>query len=508
MNTAKDQLVQLHPDDNVAVARQEIVAGTRCRDFIARDDVPAMHKLALRAIPAGERVIKYSQSIGIAAMNIERGDHVHVHNCVMAEPDKNYQYGSAVKAGHYVPEAERSTFAGYRRANGKAGTRNYLGILTSVNCSGTVARQIASKLAGSGLLAAYPNVDGVVPLVHGTGCGMRGDGDGYENLRRVLHGYANHPNFGGVLMVGLGCEVVQINQLMREYQLEESDFLRFLTIQEAGGTRRAIEDGMAILNGIIPAVGSCRRETVPVSELTLALQCGGSDAFSGITANPALGAAADILVREGGTAILSETPEIYGAEHLLINRATDRSVADALAERIRWWERYTSATGDEMNNNPSPGNKAGGLTTILEKSLGAIAKGGSTNLCGVFHYAEPVTCKGLVFMDSPGFDPASVTGQVASGANVICFTTGRGSAFGFKPVPSLKLTSNSEIFRKMSEDMDIDCGDILEGVTDVQSKGKEIFEAVVAIASGARTKSEELDYGDNEFTPWQIGAVM
>jgi len=311
-----------------------------------------------------------------------------------------------------------------------------------------------------------------------------------------------------VLMIGLGCEVMQIRSMLEDYGLEESEFFRFLTIQEAGGTRLAIESGVAKLQEMIPSVGSLKRESCPASELTLALQCGGSDALSGITANPALGAAADRLIREGGTAILSETPEIYGAEHLLVNRAREQSVAEALIERIEWWEKYTRITGDEMDNNPSPGNKMGGLTTILEKSLGAVAKGGSTALCGVYRYGEIIDQKGLVFMDSPGFDPASVTGQVASGANVICFTTGRGSAFGFKPVPSLKLTTNTAIYERMNEDMDINCGDILDGQVDVQAKGEEIFRSVLAVASGEKTKSELLDYGSNEFTPWQIGAVV
>jgi altronate hydrolase len=377
-----------------------------------------------------------------------------------------------------------------------------------VNCSGTVARQIAARLSASAALLQESNIDGIVPLVHGTGCGMRGSGEGFDTLRRTLRGYAVHPNFGGVLIVGLGCEAMQIRSLLDEFQLEESDSLRYLVIQDVGGTRKAIDGGMAILTEMVPAIAAARRERIPASELTLALQCGGSDALSGVTANPALGAAADLLVAHGGTAILSETPEIYGAEHLLVSRASDSSVADALIERVRWWEDYARRTGDVLNNNPSPGNKAGGLTTILEKSLGAVAKGGSTNLCGVYRYAEAIDRRGFVFMDSPGFDPASVTGQVAAGANVICFTTGRGSAFGFKPVPSIKLASNSDIFRRMSDDIDLDCGDIVERGIDVQAKGKEIFETVLAVASGRATKSEELDYGLEEFTPWQLGAVL
>ncbi|MDA5193862.1 UxaA family hydrolase [Govanella unica] len=505
-----DKIVRLHMDDNVAIATEPLgmdVVLDSARNLKTVQFIPVMHKVALRDIAVGDAIVKYRQVIGRAAAYIPAGAHVHTHNCIMNTLTTDYDFCTATTATQYVPLADRRTFQGYRRQNGKVGTRNYIGILTSVNCSATVARHIADAANRANLFAPYPNVDGVVALVHGTGCGMRGSGDGYENLKRVLHGYANHPNFAGILLVGLGCEVMQIKDLFGD-GLDRSERVTAFTIQDAGGTRKAVTAGLDALKAMLPQVNACQRETVLASELTLALQCGGSDAYSGITANPALGAAADLLIEQGGTAILSETPELYGAEHLLIRRATDRSVAEALIERIRWWERYTKANGDELNNNPSPGNKAGGLTTILEKSLGAMAKGGSTNLTGVFRYAEAITRKGLVVMDSPGFDPASVTGQVASGANIICFTTGRGSAFGFKPVPSIKLTTNSALYENMSEDMDINCGDIITGDSDVRSKGAEIFESILAVASGQLTKSEELDYGDNEFTPWQIGSVM
>lgn len=508
MESTDERLIRLHPDDNVAIAKHALAVGDDCGGLAIRSEVPALHKVALRDIEAGERILKYRQSIGTASDPIPAGTHVHEHNCVMSDLGRAYEPSNAARPTAFVPDAQRAHFQGYRRRDGRAGTRNYLGVLTSVNCSGTVAKQIAARLSAPETLQRQPGIDGVVPLVHGTGCGMRSSGEGFDTLRRTLRGYAVHPNFGGVLIVGLGCEAMQIRSLLDEFELEESDSLRYLTIQEVGGTRRAIDGGVAILNEMMPAMAAARRERIPAGELTLALQCGGSDALSGVTANPALGAAVDLLVAHGGTAILSETPEIYGAEHLLVSRASDPSVAEALLERVRWWEDYTRRTGDELNNNPSPGNKAGGLTTILEKSLGAVAKGGSTNLCGVYRYAEPIDRHGFVFMDSPGFDPASVTGQVAAGANVICFTTGRGSAFGFKPVPSIKLASNSDIFRRMRDDMDLDCGDIVERGVDVQAKGREIFETVLTVASGRRTKSEELDYGTDEFTPWQLGAVL
>jgi altronate hydrolase len=427
--------------------------------------------------------------------------------CWQPHFDRDYAFGADMRPTAFVPEHARATFEGYVRPGGRVGTRNYIGILTSVNCSASVARYIADAFKRDDALAGFPEVDGVVALVHSTGCGMADRGDGYENLQRVLWGHARHPNFAGVLMVGLGCEVFQIARLKELYGIEEGDTFRSMTIQDTGGTRRSIEAGLAVVKEMLDAVAAAKRETVPASEITLALQCGGSDGYSGITANPALGIAADMLVQNGGTAVLGETPEIYGAEHLLTRRAVSREVGEKLVERIRWWEDYTTRNRGEMNNNPSPGNKAGGLTTILEKSLGAAAKGGSTPLTAVYEYAEQVKEKGFVFMDTPGYDPVSVTGQVAGGSNVVCFTTGRGSAYGCKPTPSIKLATNSAMYQRLSEDMDINCGDILEGVS-LQEKGRQIFEEVLAVASGKRTKSEQLGYGDNEFVPWQVGAVM
>ncbi|MEN3378487.1 MAG: altronate hydrolase, partial [Hyphomicrobiales bacterium] len=406
-----------------------------------------------------------------------------------------------------LPVNEQATFQGYRRAHGRFGTRNYIAILTSVNCSASVARFIAEEVTRSGMLDEYPDIDGVIPLVHGPGCALDIRGEGYELLKRTQWGYAANPNMGGVLMVGLGCEGFQIDRWKEAYGIAESDTFQTFTIQQIGGTRRSIEKGVEAIREMLPKVGAARRETAPASELVLALQCGGSDGYSGITANPALGAAVDKLVEHGGTAILSETPEIYGAEHLLTRRAATREIGEKLVGLIHWWEEYTERNRQEMNNNPSPGNKAGGLTTILEKSLGAAAKGGTTTMRAVYEYAEPVKEKGFVFMDTPGYDPVGATGQVAGGANVMCFTTGRGSAFGCKPTPSVKLATNSQVYASMIDDMDVNCGDILDGVS-VAAKGEEIFKKVLETASGASTKSEDLGYGDAEFVPWQIGAVM
>lgn len=506
-----ERIVIMHKTDNVALMRNAAKAGDLVNlepRIIARSALPAMHKVALKAIATGEPVQRYGQTIGMATADIEPGDHVHSHNLTSVTNEKAYDFCAGAKETVFVSPENQRTFQGYRRPGGKVGTRNYIGLVTSVNCSATVARHIAAAVEKAGLLDNYPEIDGIVPIVHSTGCGMSDKGEGFETIRRVLAGYAAHPNFGGVMLIGLGCEIMQVRELMAYSGLADSTTFKHFIIQEAGGTRKTINAGLEALKAMLPAVNASKREPVPISELTLALQCGGSDAYSGLTANPALGKAVDRLVAHGGTAILSETPEIYGAEHLLSRRAVTQAVGRALLDRIAWWKDYTAQRGDAIDNNPSPGNKAGGLTTILEKSLGAQAKGGSTNLMGVFKYGEPITAQGLVFMDSPGYDPMSVTGQVASGATVVCFTTGRGSAFGFKPSPTLKLASNSALFERQGDDMDINCGPVADGDLTLDQMGDIIFDKVIAIASGELTKSEEFEYGDCEFVPWQIHANL
>ncbi|WP_295797206.1 UxaA family hydrolase [uncultured Microbulbifer sp.] len=505
-------LIHIHTDDNVAVSKAPLPAGTLVNWSGSMlplvTDVPAMHKVCVRAIRSGEAVIKYGQVIGFAREDIAPGSHVHEHNMEAGNHRPEHDFCKDYTPTELVAPDQRATFDGYLRPNGKVGTRNYLAVVSTVNCSVTVSRAVAAHFQNSGKLRDFPNIDGIVALGHDSGCGMSTAGDGYQTLLRTLHGYICHPNFAGVLLIGLGCEAMQITSMMRETGLQESDAFQVMTIQQLGGTRAAIEAGIERLSAMLPAANACERQPIPASELTLAVQCGGSDAYSGITANAGLGAAADILVRQGGTVIYSETPEIYGAEHLLTRRAASPEVAQKLVDRIHWWENYTRMNGVELNNNPSPGNKAGGLTTIAEKSLGAQAKGGTTALQDVYLYAEQVRKKGLVFMDSPGFDPVSVTGQVASGANVVCFTTGRGSAFGGKPVPSIKLASNSMLFERMREDMDVDCGGILDKRYTVQECGERIFQYILSIASGEQSASEKLNYGDNEFAPWHIGAVV
>jgi altronate hydrolase len=499
--------IRLSADDNVVVAVDPIPAGTAVAGTTARERVPRGHKMAVAPIAPDAAVRKYGQIIGFASRAIAPGDWVHEHNVALRDFARDYRFCEAAKNDEVLPGELRATFEGYVRPNGRTGTRNYIGVLTSVNCSASAAKFIAEAVNRSGILADYPGIDGVVAFVHGTGCGMAAHGEGWDVLRRTQWGYATHPNLGAALMVGLGCETFQIDRMKDEYGMVEGDHFQTMTIQATGGTRKTVADGVERIKAMLPIAARARRETRPASEITLALQCGGSDGYSGITANPALGAAVDLLVKHGSTGVLAETPEIYGAEHLLTRRAVNRAVGEKLVERIRWWEDYTARNRGEMNNNPSPGNKAGGLTTILEKSLGAAAKGGSTTLRAVYQYAEPVREAGFVFMDTPGYDPVGATGQVAGGCNVMCFTTGRGSAFGCKPAPSLKLATNSQVFRSMIDDMDIDCGEIVDGVP-VADKGAEIFNKVLTVASGERTKSEELGYGDLEFVPWQIGAVM
>ncbi|RYY73677.1 MAG: altronate dehydratase [Gammaproteobacteria bacterium] len=503
-------ILRLHELDNVGICKVALPAGTQLvtSDLRLSTDVPALHKVALRDIGRGEAILKYGQTMGFASEAIAAGSHVHVHNCVMGDADKDYGFCSKVTPTQFVTASAQAAFRGYRRANGKVGTRNFIGILTTVNCSATVARAIAQQISFSGELRKYPNVDGVVALTHETGCGMSSDGEGYETLRRTFDGYARHPNFGGVLMVGLGCETMQVSRVLEESGLADNDTFCSYTIQDSGGTRVSIEKGIAAVREMLPRVNNFQRETVPASELIVGLQCGGSDALSGVTANPALGIAGDILIRHGGTVILSETPEIYGAEHLLTQRAASPQIAEQLLARIRWWEDYTARNHVELNNNPSPGNKAGGLTTIMEKSLGAQAKSGSTNLNAVYLYAQQIKQKGLVFMDSPGYDPVSATGQIASGAQIICFTTGRGSAFGCKPAPCIKLSSNTQLYERMKEDIDLNCGSVLDGEISLEECGEKIFRYILKIASGEATKSELLGYGDNEFTPWKIGATV
>lgn len=501
-------VIRLNPLDNVLIARQALPEGLRlaAEAITVRQPIPSGHKLATEHVEQGQPLRRYGQIIGFASQAIEAGEHVHVHNVEMGDFARDYAFGVDARP---TPASE-AMFQGIVRADGRVATRNYIGILTSVNCSATVARAVADHFRRDihpEALAAYPNIDGVVALTHGAGCAVDPSGEALGLLRRTLGGYAIHPNFAAVLIIGLGCETNQIDSLLQTQHLQTSNQLRAFTIQGIGGTSKTIAAGIEQVKALLAEANQVKREPVSARHLVVGLQCGGSDGYSGITANPALGNAVDRLVAAGGTAILSETPEIYGAEHLLTRRAVSREVGEKLIARIHWWEDYCQRMNAALNNNPSAGNKAGGLTTILEKSLGAVAKAGSSNLVDVYQYAEAVQAQGLVFMDTPGYDPVSATGQVAGGANLIAFTTGRGSAYGCAPAPSIKLATNNRVFEHQLEDMDVNCGGIADGSTSIEERGAYIFEQMLRIASGERSKSEQHGYGQNEFVPWQTGAV-
>ena len=501
-------LIRLHEQDNVLVAKSAIALGEVFSDWQlrARAQVPAGHKIAARAIAQGERVLKYNTEIGVATRDIAAGDHVHSHNLALGEFHHDPAFGEDVRPVAYVPAAQRATFQGIVRADGRVATRNFIGILSSVNCSSTVIHRIAAYFTPE-KLAAYPNVDGVVAFAQTSGCGMASPSEHFDVLRRTIAGYVRHPNLAGALIVGLGCERNQVMDLVSSQGLREDRLMQTLVMQDTGGTRATVAAGIAAVEAMLPLANAVKREPVSASHLKIGLECGGSDGFSGITCNPALGAAMDILVRHGGTAILSETPEIHGVEHMLTRRAVSPEVGQKLLDRLAWWAEYTRGTNVQFNGVVGHGNQQGGLANIFEKSLGSAMKAGTTPLQEVYRYAEPIDKAGFVFMDSPGYDPVASTGQIASGANLICFTTGRGSMFGSKPAPTIKLASNSPMYQRLEEDMDINCGLILDGKLSVQEMGQQIFEQILRHASGEPTKSEALGLGDHEFVPWHMGVI-
>ncbi|MBX3083077.1 MAG: altronate dehydratase [Anaerolineae bacterium] len=507
--------LHLNPIDDVAIAKVVLSMGL----VLERDGAPSVqvkqfiplgHKIALRDIGVGEPVRRYGQIIGFATQPIPMGGHVHTQNIAVEDFTRDYGIGQQVEPVEYVPEAERRTFMGYQRADGRVGTRNYIAIISSVNCSAHTIREIAHHFTPE-RLAAYPNVDGVIALAHTSGCGQRTGGADLTILQRTMASMANHPNVGAYLMVGLGCETNQIADVVDNYHLHSADNATMpppsLTIQESGGIRKTVQRGIEAVERLLPFVNQTPRTPQPISELVVGLKCGGSDSWSGITANPVVGLLADEIVRNGGTAALAETPEIYGAEHLLTRRAISAEVAEKLIDKVHWWERHAAKHEMEIDNNPSAGNKVGGLTTILEKSLGAVAKGGSTPLMGVFDYAEPITVRGFTFVDTPGYDPVCVTGQVASGCNIVLFTTGRGSVFGYKPAPSIKIATNTAMYEHMLDDMDFNTGTVLEGV-DMRKVAADLLDLVIGVASGKPSKSEEQGVGEAEFIPWNLGGTL
>lgn len=509
-----EQLLRLSEGDDVAIAHAEIAQGATVAipggaPVTSPTGIPRGHKVALRDLDAGALVRKYGHIIGVTTAPVRTGEHVHVHNLAM--PQRASELASGGAAAGTLPDLPadlRRSFQGIRRASGAVATRNYVGVLTTVNCSATVARQVVRRTEDEVAAMFGEGVDGVVALTHGTGCGMANKGEGWEVFQRTLQGYARHPNIGALVVLGLGCEVNAVSGLMDDLGLADGIPLESFTIQDAGGTAAAIAQGEKLVRGMAEDLQGTRREEVGVEHLVLGLQCGGSDAWSGLTANPALGVASDLLVAAGGTSVLGETPEVYGAEQMLAERAVRPEVGQALLDRIAWWEQYTASQGTTLDGNPSPGNKEGGITTILEKSLGAVAKGGQSPLDAVCGYAEPIPRPGFVFMDTPGYDPVSVTGMVAGGANLICFTTGRGSVFGSRPVPTVKLATNSSLALRMAGDMDLDCSAVVESGVPLSDMGRQVYDLLLDTASGRRTFSEELGLGGEEFVPWQLGAVL
>lgn len=501
------QLLILAPDDDVAVAMGDLAAGTSVAvagtELVLSTDVPRGHKVSLHPMAEGNHVLKYGQSIGVATQAIEAGAHVHSHNLGYLEEVGGYEFATVHR--ELSDEYAGRTFLGYPRADGRVGTRNYIGILTSVNCSASTAKMIAEQVKPH--LAEFSNVDGVIALTHGSGCGMIPSSPGGSTLVRTLQGYAAHPNFGGLLVLGLGCEMLQVRGITENAVIPSDTVVRSLTIQESGGIRATVRAGVEEIRAMLPELNQRTRTEAPISKIVLGLNCGGSDGYSGITANPALGHASDLLVGAGGASVLAEVPEVFGAEALLTRRAVSEEVGRKLLDRLDWWREYARTGGGSLDNNPSPGNKAGGLTTILEKSLGAVAKAGSADLTDVIEYAEPISGPGLLLMDTPGYDPVSVTGLIAGGANVVVFTTGRGSVIGARPTPVIKVATNSEMYFRMAEDMDINAGRIADGSADLRDVGVEILEEIIAVASGHRTVSEEMGLGQEEFVPWQLGAV-
>jgi altronate hydrolase len=504
--------IRLHAEDDVAIAKIALQVGTSLdlgngEPIPVRQFIPSGHKIALRDKEIDESVRRYGQIIGFTTQPITSGDHVHTHNLAVKEFDREYVFGVEAYPVNYVLENQRRTFMGYPRADRRAGTRNYIAVISSVNCSAHTIREIAHYFTPEHL-SDYPNVDGVIPIAHLSGCGNRVGGADQVLLQRTLAGMARHPNIGAYIVVGLGCETNQIAELVENYHLGSNGKPPLsLTIQDSGGIRKTVQAGVEAVQSLLPSVNAVSRTPQPISELVLALQCGGSDSWSGVTANPVVGLVADEIVRQGGTVVLSETPEIYGAEHLLTRRAINAEVGQKLVDKVHWWEEHTARLGIEIDNNPSVGNKAGGLTTIYEKSLGAVAKGGSTPLTAVYDYAEPITARGFTYMDTPGYDPVSATGQVAGGSTLILFTTGRGSVFGFKPAPSIKVASNSEMYKRMVDDMDINAGSALDGAP-LEDVAAELLDLTIAVASGQPSKSEAQGVGESEFNPWNLGGTL
>lgn len=507
IDNSSDKSILLNPDDNIIIALGNMNSGQYLKNYDLTLDAPILsgQKIAKFDIEENEPILKYGTIIGFSNSKLFKGQVLTNANVVFKEFSRDHNYCSKYHPTRYVNSSSEKTFRGYKRNDGRVGTRNFIAIVSTVNCSATVVHEISSYFTDE-KLKHYPNIDGVAAFSHSTGCGMELSGEPMNLLHRTLGGYINHPNVASTLVVGLGCERCQVGGLFQNQGLFENDNLKTLVMQDNGGTTATIKAGIKCVEEMLEKANKFERSEALLSSLMVGLQCGGSDAFSSLSANPALGKAVDILVSHGGTAILSETPEIYGVEHTLTARAVNTNVAEKLMNRVNWWKDVYSVGRDvQINGTVSPGNQKGGLANILEKSLGSAMKGGTTGLMEVYNYAEKVEKKGLVFMDTPGFDPVSATGQIAGGANLVAFTTGRGSCFGAKPTPSIKLATNSDLFNKMNEDMDINCGAVIDGYKNIEQMGEEILQYFISCASGKQTKSEILNLGRHEFAPWQIG---
>ncbi len=506
--TAPNPFIRLDPNDNVVVARANVAAGTHVpsEGVTTREEIPAGHKIAVRALRKGDPILKYNTVIGFASEDVPTGTRVHSHNISFGDKLKDYRYSQDYRATDLLPPEKRARFQGIVREDGRVATRNYVGIFVVGNTTATAARRIAKWFTPE-RLAAFPNVDGVVPYVHEGGIGMEMSGEAMDVLRRTIGGYVRHPNTAAALILALGDEENALEDFLAGQRLEAGPRLATLVMRDMGGTKKTIEAGIEGVKRMLPLANQVKREPVSAEHIVVGLQCGGSDGFSGLSANPALGAAMDILVRHGGTAILSETTEIYGMEQALTARAVSPEVGKKLVDRMNWWLEHSKGRDVQINGNVSPGNNAGGIANVLEKSLGGAKKGGNSPLMEVYEYAQPVTAKGLVFMDTPGYDPVSATGQIAGGANLIGFTTGRGSCFGSVPAPTIKLATNTPMYNRMVADMDVNCGVIIDGEATILEMGEAIFERILRHASGEKTKSEEIGVGESEFVPWPLSVL-
>jgi altronate hydrolase len=502
--TAETAVIQLNPNDNIAIARLPLTAGQHVKvngsEVTLADAVPMGHKVALRPIPAGGTIVRYGQIMGRARTAIQPGQHVHVHNVAFEELTFDYEFPATEKPLPVTP-VNAPAFLGYLRQDGRVGTRNFIAVVAASNCAAHTAELIARSYDGANL---PPNVDGVAAFPHGEGCG-HSIGPDTQQLQRTLGGVLNHPNVSAAVILGLGCEVNQIDHYIGK-GAPRTDRLQGMTLQQSGGTRATVDAARKVIDEMIDRAAAETRREAPASKIVLGLNCGGSDSFSGITANPALGYCSDLLAEIGGSPVLAETTEIFGAEHLLVKRARNRQVAEKLLAMVKGYRQYLNRFGGSFDDNPSPGNKEGGLTNILEKSLGAVAKAGTSTLTDVVDYAEAVRTPGFVFMNTPGYDPVSLTGLAAGGSNVIIFTTGRGSAIGFPTIPVIKIATNSVTYQRMRDNMDVNAGRIADGEASIEGVGKEIFDLLLRVASGEHTCAERL--GHKEFVPWRIGPVM